>query len=1559
MGLNEACMAISRGDCESALVGGVNLIMAPGMTTAMSEQGVLSKDGSCKTFSADANGYGRGEAITAIYVKPLSDAIRDGNPIRAVIRSTSTNVDGKTPGMSCPSTDAQEALMRRAYKVAGITDCGLTAMVECHGTGTPIGDPIEANAVARVFGESGVYIGSIKPNLGHAEGASGLVSVIKMVLALEHRIIPPNIRFTNPNPAIPFKSAKLTVPLEPSPWPHSRHERVSVNSFGIGGANAHVILDSAASFNASTVLQNAPTTPQLLLYSANSKKSLTRMIANIQQYVEKHPDNVGDLAYTLANRREHLPHRAFAIANNGAIGNISPPTKAVQKPNIVMVFSGQGAQWPLMGRELLQNNATFRSSIRFMDETLQAMTEDAPQYSIEKELLKPGKKSRLSTAELSQPLCTAIQIALVDALKSLTIEPDAVVGHSSGEIAAAYAAGALTAGEAIIAAHHRGAVTTRQKRAGAMAAISMSWEDTERFLIPKVTVACDNSPSSVTISGDADEVKSVIAVIHKSCPDVVAKLLQVDKAYHSYHMAEIGEYYRCLIGQKMTGIEPTKLFFSSVTGKLLNGEYNLDSKYWQTNLESPVRFREAVTSILKHEIGQNAVFVEIGPHSTLAGPLRQIFTQASSPAPYVSAMIRNLNCTESFLSAVGKLHSIKVPIDLGSLIPNGSCLPDLPRYPWNHEDSYWYEPRLCKEWRLRKYPYHDLLGVRMPESTDIEPIWRNLLHLQNAPWVRDHKVADDIIFPFAGYIAIAGEAVRQLSGISEGFSLRNIIVSMALVLSEGIPTEIVTTFRQRRLTTSLNSQWWEFTIASYNGHVWNKHCTGETTALLSSLGPAQEPTTLPRKVGTRKWYETMRRAGLELGPSFQTLQTIETSTNAENQARGKVANGRQGDENNYHIHPTVLDGTLQLLGAASVNGHSRKYKNWLPTSIEKLSVSRCSADMVSSVSARATSNSSVVGEGRCSSEGITVLEVSGIRISLAEGSLSIHTHDTYAAARYEWSPDIGFMDIKELIRPPIDRNSHMLLLDELSQLCLLSSKRSFSGLKTEYEHIQKYIAWVESHVPSTDSPTASSLNHAETSVRIENLVHRLSDTPAASAATALHRVCTKVDLLLSGQNLEAIISDEVLTDLYRFIDQCDISKFIQHLGHSKPNLRILEIGTGRGSSAGNILKGLTRIEGQVLCSEYTLTSKGFISAKDQQKLFQKMEFATLDIGKDPGEQGFEGRQYDLVIATNVLHGTKSLQESLMNTRKLLHPDGRLLFQELCPLSKWVNYIFGVQPSWWCGSADGRPDEPYVGTEKWKSNLLAAGFDGIDGFVLDTEGPCQLTATIIAKPITDRKAAKRVTLLCDDQANSGPVLRQLEKSGYQVVKCKIEDSPPPGQDVISILDRDGPFLEAMDNTRFQSFKRFLHNLGDAGIFWITPVSQIGCQDPRYAQVIGLARTIRTEMLIDFATCEVDNIDSSPDKTVQIFAKFQRREDNDLLKPDFEYMIRDGKVNVGRFYPFALQDKLLISEPSDRAVLDVATPGRLNTLHWSRQAETELQSDEVEVDVFSVGLNFRVR
>jgi acyl transferase domain-containing protein len=1547
-------VAIRGGDCEAALVGGANLILAPGMTTVMTEQGVLSPDGSCKSFSADANGYARGEAVTAIFVKPLSHAIRDGNPVRAVIRSSAVNVDGKTPGMSAPSTLAHEAMIRRAYEVAGIDDFSRTAMVECHGTGTAVGDPIEANAVARVFGESGVYIGSVKPNVGHSEGASGLVSVIKSVLALEHRTIPPNIRFTSPNPAIPFESAKLTVPVEPTPWPQSRCERVSVNSFGIGGANAHVILDSAASFGASTKASKYPTTPQLLLFSANSAKSLTRMTANLQQFVEKHPESVGDLAYTLADRREHLPQRTFAISNDGVMGALAPPVKAGSKPSLVMVFTGQGAQWPQMGRELLKTNPTFQASIRSLDRYLQSIDKESPHYSIEEELFKPGKKSRLSTAELSQPLCTAVQIALVDTLKALEIDPDAVVGHSSGEIAAAYAVGALTAEEAIAIAHYRGAVASKQTKLGAMAAIGMSWTDTEKCLIPKVTIACDNSPKNVTISGDAEQVKAVVAEVSKSRPDVMARLLQVDKAYHSYHMAEVGDYYRSLIGQKMVGKAPTKLFFSSVSGKLLTEEENLDARYWQTNLESPVRFREAVAGILKHEAWKNGVFLEIGPHSALAGPLRQIFTQASSSAQYVSAMIRNQNAIESLLTAIGKLYLLNVPIDLKSLIPNGSCLPDLPRYPWNHEDSYWYESRVSMEWRSRKHAYHDLLGVRVAESSDLEPVWRNLLHLQNAPWIRDHKVGDDIVYPFAGYIALAGEAIRQLSGVEGGFSLQNIIVGTALVLPEGKPTEIVTTFRPRRLTTSLNSQWWEFTVASYNGHAWTKHCTGEVSPLSSDLGPTKEPEALPRKVGPRKWYETMRRAGLDLGPAFQNLETVDTSTDSENKATGKVVNGRQGDEANYHIHPTVIDGTLQLLGAASVNGYSRKYKNWLPTIIEKVNITRCLSDMVSSVSAKATGNSSVVGEGRCTSGGKTVLEVSGIRISLAEGSLPSKSADDHAAGRKEWSPDLDFMDFNELITLPKAHAQHLPLLNELGQLCLLSSSKANNELGTHLDHIRKYKNWIESQTQSIELSAISSLDDDTVSAEIQNLVQRLSNTPASAAANALYRVCTKSNVLMSGKPLEEVISNDVMTDLYSFIDKCDRTRFIQNLGHFKPNLRVLEIGAGRGSLASHIVKELTLDTGKVCCSKYTLTTTAFVNEKDQQKIFDAMEYATLDISENLAEQNFEGRQYDLIIITNGLHACKSLHTSLINIKKLLHPDGRLLLQEICPSSTWVKYIFAISPSFWIGDADGRPNEPYVGAERWESELSAAGFGALDALVQD-----QLTAVMVAR-LSCVKVADRITVLCPEQSSNraNQLLERLEKEGYELDRIKIEDHPPAGQDVISVLDLDGPFFHDINAAQFQAFKEFLSRLGDSGVMWITEMCQMGCKDPRYGQTFGLVRNIRSEKQLHFATCEVDDFLTSSDEIVKVFNKFHSREENDKLKPDFEYCIRNGEINIGRVYPVALKDELLTSEPTDKVTLDVGTPGRLNTLHWSRQAVSELQSDQVEIEVCAVGLNFRV-
>ena len=809
IGLNEACQAIRNGLCEAAIIGGANLIMAPGMTAFMTEKGVLSPDGHCKTFSADANGYARGESITAIFIKPLEAAIRDGNPIRAILRSVVSNSDGRTQGIAHPGTESQEALIRKAYRDVDISDFSKTAFVECHGTGTPVGDPIEANAVARVFGDAGVYIGSVKPNLGHSEGASGLTSLIKAALALENCVIPPNIKFASGNTKIPFKERKLTVPLEATPWPVDRLERISVNSFGIGGSNAHAILDSARSFNlpfpSATQPINKPpfsidNKPHLLVLSASSSSSLQRMVSDFHAWVGKNPDRLEELAYTLANRREHLPHRSYMVASLEKLPAAAPQGMKIGNapPNLVMVFTGQGAQWPRMGRELLlREDLAFHDTIRSLDEHLREVP-NPPQWRIEEELLKPTRKSGVQKAELSQPLCTAVQIALVNLFEFIGIKPKAVVGHSSGEIAAAYAAGALTAKEAIIIAWQRGLATKEQSRSGAMAAVSLGREEVSKHLIPpKVVIACENSPRSVTISGDADEVSIALERLQKENPNITAKLLKVDKAYHSYHMAEVGDFYTrslreylpdLVLGKRRsaTATDPERnaLFFSSVsdTGEPMSTE-RLGGDYWQKNLESPVFFMSAVKGVLRDI--PNVAFLEIGPHPALAGPVRQTLAASVNPptsaVPYFGAMNRGEDCAASFLTAAGKLFELNMAIDFTRLTTKTISLAGLPHYPWDHSANYWRESRISHEWRYRKFPAHPLLGIRQLESTTLEPSFRNMFLLDDTPWLRDHCIEGNVIFPCAGFVSMIGEGIRQIgtqqqenSQGENSFTIRNI-----------------------------------------------------------------------------------------------------------------------------------------------------------------------------------------------------------------------------------------------------------------------------------------------------------------------------------------------------------------------------------------------------------------------------------------------------------------------------------------------------------------------------------------------------------------------------------------------------------------------------------------------------------------------------------------------------------------------------------------------------------------------------------------------------------------
>lgn len=1583
--LDEACTAIRYGECDSALVAGTNLIMAPGLTVCMSEQGVLSPNGSSLTFDADADGYARGEALNIVYIKRLDHAIRDGNPIRAVIRGTSNNADGKTLGLSVPSSACHEAMIRRAYKIAGIDDITRTGYVECHGTGTAAGDPIEVSAVASVFGDSGVYIGSVKPNVGHSEGASGLTSLIKAVMALENDTIPPNIKFNKPNPKIPFEEKKLKVPVEPTPWPEDRDKRASVNSFGIGGANAHVVIESAKAYlgtvDSPCESEGLPDHPQLMLYSANTADSLRRQVVQSQKYLEEHPSATQDIAYTLSSRRVHLPHRSFSVAGEGVAANTAPFTKAPSSSaDVVMVFTGQSAQWAQMGIELLESNPVFRKSIETMEQVLQSLP-DRPSWSLIDELTKPAETSNINTASFSQPLCTALQVALVDALSEIGIMPYGVVGHSSGEMAASYAAGYLTASEAIVAAYYRGVVSSEVKKAGAMAAVGMGRQETEPFLIPGVVIACENSPSSVTISGDTEPLEQVLEAVRAKNPDVMARKLKVRTAYHSHHMKEVGERYHTLTshhlhdtpnGKDHSAPKKKAVFFSTVSGKQLTNTDQLDSRYWQSNLESPVLFNTGLSNLVSHHgatTKANLMFLEIGPHSALGGPIRQILAKFSANYPYTSCIIRNKSASETFLSAVGQLWIQNVDIVFDRLTnPNNTArvVSDLPTYPWNHENSYMFENRVAKEWRWRKFRHHELLGVRVIESTENEPVFRNVISLATVPWIVDHNIKGDVVFPCAAYVGMAGEAARQLcEGNFEGFALRNVVIDTAMVLTDSKSTEVITSLRRAALTDSLDSVWWDFVVSSYNGTTWMKHCTAQISALteLSTSERAEDATKLSRHVETNKWYQALRTVGANYGDDFQGLSNLSCST-TRNLSKGRGIHTVKDDgESPYCVHPTKFDFFLQLFSVAATNGLTHKLNRMnVPTYIQNIEVYKCDLEIDMAIKAIQTRRGLLCGDGEgFGTDGKMAMKMTGVKLSPIEGAEAFENPDPHAGARAFWRPDMDFVNFESLITPHNEQQQYLQLCEELHRVIIQEALAKLEGVSTDIPHFQQFLEWMKKQPqPKPDSSR-------------EGLEAILSATTMDPLVVAFRVILDNIVPMFKGEvdPVAILMPDNTLANIYNYLDRCDRKELFQTLGHSKPQLRILEVGAGTGGTTNTLLQNLTNSEnGSLMYSRYTYTdiSPAFFGpAKERFAAYPNMDFQALDVTKDPIEQGFVAGSYDLIVAANILHATPSLKQTLSNVCKLLHPEGRLYMEELCSDVKAINFVMGVFAGWWLGVDDNRIDEPYVSPESWHNHLIEAGFDGLEHVALDCPRPNHLMAVMTAKPAVEAPRHHAATLVYDygTMELAKNLSKQLQSEGYDIDLHLWATGPlPKGRDVIAVVDLYKPFFENISKSSFVALQEFLSEVAalEVGLLWLTRSSQFNSQDPRWGQVIGAMRTIRGEMNAEMATCELDQVNAENlSAAVKVFKKFNHRRSEELLLPEFEYAIIEGVIQIPRLFPVSVNEELRESDTDNRPEvghdLRIGKFGRLNTLAWTAIPVRELVDDEILVETRAFGMNFK--
>ncbi|KAJ5441781.1 hypothetical protein N7491_004187 [Penicillium cf. griseofulvum] len=981
-----ACQSLRSGESNMAIAGGVGMILSPDGTMHLNNLGFLNPTGHSRSFDENANGYGRGEGCGVLVLKPLDKAVHDGDNIRAVIRATGVNSDGWTQGVTMPSGGAQAALIRHVYEGANL-EYGATQYVEAHGTGTKVGDPIEAKAIYRTIGQGDLatkshhkklWIGSVKANIGHLEAAAGVASIIKGVLSLEHGLIPPNINLTRVNPAIPLDEWNMSVPTSLTPWPAVQTKRMSINGFGMGGTNGHVVMEAADTSRSRVEDKPSQASKRLFVFSSQDKAGFKRIGSALVQHIDtlgaaaSSPEYMANLSHTLAVARSSLLWKSTCFADNvfdlreqllNVLGENA--TRApMHQPRIGFVFTGQGAHWARMGVEMLER-PIFQLSMKKSGQFLKDM---GCEWDPIEELLKDQEDSRLGLPEISQPICTVLQVALVDELHSWGIVPSKVVGHSSGEIAASYTIGALSHRDALAVAYFRGKSSVGIKKGmGGMMAVGCSREESHSLMKETnlhVTVGCVNSPSSVTLSGDVPILEALRAILVER--GIFARRLKVDVAYHSSQMHTCsGQYFTSISDLECTVPQLTQapqqhawpIMVSSVTGVEVNPEL-LGPYYWIQNLISPVLFTDAVKYMLSPPGTENQknkdidLLVEIGPHSALGGPIEQILSHHGiQDIAYMSMLTRGQNALNTSQKLAADLFHHGVTLDMQGVNGDSNCrlLTDLPPYQWNHSEEFRADSRVQRD----------------------ERIWRGFIRLNDEPWLRDHTVGKTVVFPGAGMVSIVLEAGQQLvdqGKIPRAFKMRDISFLAAMALPENLATEVTVHIRPHQLATagSTPSVWWEFTVSSCTGPTGQirSNCRGLISITYENRSPHMEheeaEVELSRIADYRRilpecsetcskdyFYERMSKAGLPYGETFRgvencrpgcgkTTYDVRVVDIGETHTRGKL-------ERPFLIHGAALDAIFQgWLGSTCGPDNSGNFgldKPLVPISIGELEIS--------------------------------------------------------------------------------------------------------------------------------------------------------------------------------------------------------------------------------------------------------------------------------------------------------------------------------------------------------------------------------------------------------------------------------------------------------------------------------------------------------------------------------------------------------------------------------------------------------------------------------------------
>ena len=1608
--LHHACEAIRDKRVATAIVGGINLLLAPYPYLGFCSASMLSRRGRCFAFDERADGYVRGEGGGVVILRALEDALADGDAVRAVILGTGVNSDGRTMGLSLPSETAQASLLRSVYARAGVAPEQLT-FFEMHGTGTPAGDPIEAAAVGHSLGQirsDPLPIGSVKTNIGHLEPASGMAGLLKAALALDRGIVPPTLHCETPNPNIAFDELNLRLVRDAEPIGAARERRYAgVNSFGFGGTNAHVVLAAPPSRDKPTPL---PETMPPLVISARTEASLRELVRSWCCTLATTPsERAPVLVRAAARKRDHHAHRLVALGRDQAttaemLANFLDGAPApgviteagVREDKLAFVFSGNGAQFPGMGRDALRTNAVFRAAVEEVDGLLRPELG----WSVT-ELLESGVGSdMLARADVAQPLLFAIQVGIVQALAAIGIRAAAHLGHSVGEIAATWGSGALSLTDAgrvvVVRSRHQ----QQTQGAGRMVAVALTHDNARDILAElnsSAEIAAVNAARSVTLSGSIEEIQRLEAELQHR--DIGFRSLDLDFAFHSQAMDPFREDLLADLGG-LASRPPEARLVSTVSGQVVEVEA-LDAEYWWRNVRHPVRFTDAVAQL----IGEGyRIFLEVGPRAILQSYLTDGLRSADVQGHVLKSLSRGQDDDDPFPTIAAHCHAAGYDWAASASFDGPSDPRGLPLYPWNRE-RFWFAVT-TEAAELVNPPFdHPLLGFRQRDAT---ASWLNHLDEQVLPWIADHAVEGVAVLPAAAILEMALAAARWRWPDAPALEVFDVELRRPMPFDKG---------RMRELRTVLQSDEGDWELASrsrLSGEPLAVYAVARVSAATDSrrIISGAGSVSAHRRIESESLYRLAHLAGLDYGCRFKTVTHVEIA-DPHNAIAYLDPSPVYEDLASYLLHPALLDGALQgLFGLLADRQHQMQGVGFLPWRFGRV---RLSAPF-----------------GRVPRQARLRLTRIGVRSISADIVLSDDSGDIIAELADCW-----FRRVELTRRRPVDERALRIdlipvplldpgpprkLADLPATLSRLAAARKPSRVREEQALLldaligsvtfQSLGKFVEPGRFFTINELAESGQIAPDSVGIVECLLQLLKRFGAASETELQwrlepshdlpevsevwrlLLSEAADLVAELALISAAVEDlpKILADGIRQPDT-QPSPMVEQLLQGSPAIapgiellcdalvelatawpkaqpmRILELGASGGGATRRILNCLTRSGVALAYMAASTDSEQAVRLSSLAKSF--VGVSACRWSPDDRNDNLNGAVFDVILAINACARLRLDPASLAGLRDLLVPGGLFVAVEAEPNALW-DVVFGQSASWWRPASWTHHSSPLRSAEGWRSELALAGFE-FTGTTTATAAPWPSAvvwgrAPPRSEPILgDRVEATPVTIVSGDAVFRAALQDRLAATGYGVTLAQsfdldAADRAPRSDDemrqiVLFLAEEPGdddPIEQV--SQQIAALARIATNAVERhAVLWVVTceAQQTTLAHQAFGPVGGALWGLGRVLINEMPRLSVRLLDlpgaAAPGERAQLVAAelvAATAESEIVWTPQGRHVPRLRRGLPTRW-----------AMASDMLSVGTAHIGGLDALGWEVRTPQPVEEGQVEIEVRAAGLNFR--